>query len=220
MIQDGHGAEINTIIKYNNKIQVKKYIYIHYKMERVGTRAQVMHGNAKQTAGGLKKKDLKYNKQGKIVSKKMSQRAKKEKRLQKAGYTTKKGQFGAFKMRGGGGARVKIYFIAKRKALFLIKLARPHDIYVNLEILEQARKNGSDILQEYDKYMKGEIYSEELLKNLTKPEPVEKFVKDENIFETSILLNPYPENVLSNNVLEETFVLVEQNSNQNPQGNF
>ena len=194
-------------------------------MERVGTRAQVMHGNAKQTAGGLKKKDLKYNKQGKIVSKKMSQRAKKEKRLQKAGYTTKKGQFGAFKMRGGDGARVKIYFIADRKALFLIKIARPRDIYVNLEILEQARRNGSGILQEYEKYMKGEINSEELLQNLTKPEPVEKFVDDEYIFktgikDTSILLNPYPENVHSNKVLEETFDLVEQNSNQNPQGNF
>ena len=64
-------------------------------MQRVGSRAQVMHGNAKMTGGGLRKKDLKYNKQGKIVSKKMSQRAKKEKRLQKAGYTTVKGQFGA-----------------------------------------------------------------------------------------------------------------------------
>ena len=70
--------------------------------QRVGSRAQVMHGNAKQTGGGLKKKDLKYNKQGKIVSKKMSTMAKKEKRLQKAGYTTKKGQFGAVRtMRGG-----------------------------------------------------------------------------------------------------------------------
>ena len=55
-------------------------------MQRIGSRAQVMHGNAKMTGGGLRKKDLKYNKQGKIVSKKMSQRAKKEKRLQKAGY--------------------------------------------------------------------------------------------------------------------------------------
>ena len=73
--------------------------------QRVGSRAQVMHGNAKMTGGGLKKKDLKYNKQGKIVSKKMSQRAKKEKRLQKAGYTTIKGQFGAVRsMRGGAGA--------------------------------------------------------------------------------------------------------------------
>ena len=53
---------------------------------------------------GLKKKDLKYNKQGKIVSKKMSAMAKKEKRLQKAGYITKKGQFGAVRsMRGGSG---------------------------------------------------------------------------------------------------------------------
>tara|TARA_B100000963_G_scaffold361483_1_gene397151 strand:- start:52 stop:1692 length:1641 start_codon:yes stop_codon:yes gene_type:complete len=50
-------------------------------MQRVGSRAQVMHGNAKMTGGGLKKKDLKYNKQGRIVSKKMSQRAKKEKEV-------------------------------------------------------------------------------------------------------------------------------------------
>ena len=61
-----------------------------------------MHGNAKMTGGGLRKKDLKYNKQGKIVSKKMSQRAKKEKRLQKAGYITKKGQFGIVRSMKGG----------------------------------------------------------------------------------------------------------------------
>ena len=70
-------------------------------MQRIGSRAQVMHGNAKMTGGGLRKKDLKYNKHGKIVSKKMSQRAKKEKRLQKAGYITKKGQFGAINIEGG-----------------------------------------------------------------------------------------------------------------------
>ena len=81
-------------------------------MQRIGSRAQVMHGNAKQTGGGLKKKDLKYNKQGKIVSKKMSTRAKKEKRLQKAGYITKKGGFKLFKkQRGGVGER----FIHNRK---------------------------------------------------------------------------------------------------------
>jgi hypothetical protein len=76
---------------------------------RVGTRSQVMHGNAKMTGGGLKKKDLKYNKQGKIVSKKMSAMAKKEKRLQKAGYTTKKGQFGAVKIMKGGDIWPNIY---------------------------------------------------------------------------------------------------------------
>jgi hypothetical protein len=70
--------------------------------QRVGSRAQVMHGNAKQTGGGLKKKDLKYNKQGKIVSKKMSAMAKKEKRLQKAGWVTQKGVFGAVRTMKGG----------------------------------------------------------------------------------------------------------------------
>jgi len=62
---------------------------------RTGTRAQVMNGSALQTPGGLKKKDLKYNKNGRIVSKKQSARAKKENRLVRAGYVTEKGKFGA-----------------------------------------------------------------------------------------------------------------------------
>ena len=84
-------------------------------MQSVGSRAQVMHGNAKMTGGGLKKKDLKYNNQGKIVSKKMSTRAKKEKRLQKAGYTTKKGQFGAVRTMRGGAESNGRYLITKIK---------------------------------------------------------------------------------------------------------
>ena len=40
-----------------------------------GSRAQVYHGNAMQTAGGLKKKDLKM-KDGEIVSKKKAKDAK------------------------------------------------------------------------------------------------------------------------------------------------
>ena len=67
------------------------------KLKRVGSRAQVWHGNAKQTSGGLKKKDLKKNKWGRIVSRKQSERAKKENRLGKAGYTAVKGKFGARK---------------------------------------------------------------------------------------------------------------------------
>jgi hypothetical protein len=47
--------------------------------QKIGSRAQVMHGTAKMTGGGLKKKDLKYNKHGKIVSKKLSAIAKREK---------------------------------------------------------------------------------------------------------------------------------------------
>ena len=41
-------------------------------MKAVGSRAQVMHGTADHTAGGLKKSDLKMNKWGRIVSRKKS----------------------------------------------------------------------------------------------------------------------------------------------------
>ena len=69
-------------------------------MLKIGSRAQVMHGNAKMTGGGLKKKDLKYNKHGKIVSKKASRAAKKSKNLIRSGYITKKGVFGSIKKGG------------------------------------------------------------------------------------------------------------------------
>jgi hypothetical protein len=61
----------------------------------VGSRAMVMHGNAYKTAGNLTAKHLMRNKQGQIVSRKKSRAAKKEKRLEKAGYFTKKGKFGS-----------------------------------------------------------------------------------------------------------------------------
>jgi hypothetical protein len=38
-----------------------------------GSRAQVMHGTAEKTSGGLTKSDLQYNKYGRIVSKKRAQ---------------------------------------------------------------------------------------------------------------------------------------------------
>ncbi len=71
------------------------------KIKAVGTRAEVMHGTARHTSGGLTKKDLKYNKQGRIVSVKMSNRAKKEKRLEKAGFKPTKGKFKLFKKSDG-----------------------------------------------------------------------------------------------------------------------
>ena len=63
----------------------------------IGTRAQVWHGTAYKTTGGLTKKDLIQNKAGRIVSKAKHFTAKKEKRLVKAGYFTKKGKFGFVK---------------------------------------------------------------------------------------------------------------------------
>jgi hypothetical protein len=63
-----------------------------------GSRAQVMHGTAKKTSGGLTKSDLKYNKQGRIVSKKKSALAKKaiKKQLFDKGYKPVKGEFVLF----------------------------------------------------------------------------------------------------------------------------
>ena len=63
-----------------------------------GSRAQVMNGTAYKTPGGLTKDKLLMNKWGRIVSRKKHGTAKKEKRLEKAGYKTKKGKFGSFKV--------------------------------------------------------------------------------------------------------------------------
>ena len=63
----------------------------------VGTKAQVWHGTAKHTSGGLTKKDLMRHK-GKIVSRrKHAAGLKAIKRLRKLGYTAKKGKFTLFK---------------------------------------------------------------------------------------------------------------------------
>jgi hypothetical protein len=76
-----------------------KYV-IHGKKYEIlcGSRAQVVHGTAYKTSGGLIKDNLLQNKNGRIVSRKKHNTAKKEKRLIKAGYGTKKGHFGAVKM--------------------------------------------------------------------------------------------------------------------------
>jgi hypothetical protein len=64
-------------------------------MLREGTRAQVWHGTAKQTSGGLTKDKLFKDKNGRIRSKAASANAKRNNNLVKAGWVTKKGQFGA-----------------------------------------------------------------------------------------------------------------------------
>ena len=46
-----------------------------------GSRAKVMNGTCRETTGGLKKKDLKYNDNGKIVSKRASEKARLNKNL-------------------------------------------------------------------------------------------------------------------------------------------
>ena len=65
--------------------------------ELFGSRIQVWNGTAYKTEGLLTKKDLIMNKHRRIVSIKKHKTAKKEKRLEKAGYFTRKGTFGAIK---------------------------------------------------------------------------------------------------------------------------
>ena len=62
--------------------------------QTVGTRAQVWHGTAKHTSGNLTKSQLMMNKHGRIVSRRKHNTAKRENRLVKAGFLTKKGHFG------------------------------------------------------------------------------------------------------------------------------
>lgn len=63
----------------------------------IGSRAEVWHGTAKHTSGGLRKTHLMKNKSGRIVSRKKHLSAKRDNRLVKAGYKTKKGHFGFVK---------------------------------------------------------------------------------------------------------------------------
>ena len=68
------------------------------KMKAVGSRAEVWHGKARHTSGGLTKAKLMKNKHGRIVSKKQHERGKQlVKKLRKLGYVTKKGVFGVHK---------------------------------------------------------------------------------------------------------------------------
>lgn len=64
---------------------------------KVGSKAQVFHGTAERTAGGLTKSDLLLNKRGHIVSRKQMEAGKKAfKRLEALGYKPKKGVFKLF----------------------------------------------------------------------------------------------------------------------------
>jgi hypothetical protein len=65
--------------------------------ELFGSRQQVWNGTAYKTAGELCKSELMMNKWGRIVSVKKHATAKKEKRLEKAGYFAEKGKFGFVK---------------------------------------------------------------------------------------------------------------------------
>ena len=65
--------------------------------ELFGSREQVHNGTAYKTKAGLTKDDILMNKWGRLVSAKKHATAKKEMRLEKHGYSAKKGKFGYVK---------------------------------------------------------------------------------------------------------------------------
>ena len=68
------------------------------KVRASGSKAQVWHGTAKHTPGGLTRKDLMKTKKGRIVSrKKHSIGLRRIKTLRKLGFKAKKGTFKLFK---------------------------------------------------------------------------------------------------------------------------
>ena len=76
-----------------------KYVVSGHNFEILcGSRAQVWHGTAYKTSGGLTKTHLMMNKHGRVVSRAKHSTAKRENRLVKAGYGTKKGKFGFVKL--------------------------------------------------------------------------------------------------------------------------
>lgn len=79
----------------------------------VGSKAEVFHGKAKHTSGGLTRKDLMRTKAGRIVSRKKHAAGKKAiQRLFKLGFKPKKGAFSLF----GKSATRKAGRKASRKA--------------------------------------------------------------------------------------------------------
>jgi hypothetical protein len=75
-------------------------------MMTVGSKAQVFHGTAKHTSGGLTKKDLVQNKHGRIVSRRKMMAGKKAlKFLTRKGYKARKGSFKLFKKHSRKGSR-------------------------------------------------------------------------------------------------------------------
>ena len=103
----------------------------------IGSRAQVWHGNAYRTSGGLKKSDLKKNKNGEIVSKKASAAAKRSDNLVKAGWVTKKGVFGSTKSKS-----------PKRRRS---KSPKRHTRHVHVTRTSLKRKKKSPILHKHPK---------------------------------------------------------------------
>lgn len=109
----------------------------------IGSRAEVWHGSAKKTSGGLTKSHLMKNKSGRIVSRKKHFSAKKDNRLVKAGFKTKKGHFGFIKT----GSKKRGHRHGKK-----MRGGMPHNISSAMDLSEDLGSKGpmgTAALQEY-----------------------------------------------------------------------
>lgn len=104
----------------------------------IGSRAEVWHGSAKKTSGGLTKSHLMKNKSGRIVSRKKHFSAKKDNRLVKAGFKTRKGHFGFIKT----GSKKRGHGKKMRGGM-------PHNISSAMDLSEDLQSLGTAGLQEY-----------------------------------------------------------------------
>jgi hypothetical protein len=147
-------------------------------MATVGTRAQVMHGTAIKTSGGLTSKDLKYNKSGNIVSKRVSALAKQQQKLKKAGYTTVKGQFGAVKIGSKhmkGGDKEYLLTILKDETEKPVKITLTSTKFMNSNITGNGRTTFIYKDNISSGYFKKTSDIEKRIKN------IENFFKEKNI---------------------------------------
>jgi hypothetical protein len=109
----------------------------------VGSKAQVYHGTAKRTAGGLVKADLMQTDKGRIVSKKAHAAGLVAiKRLRNAGYVAKKGEFKLFSKKSGS-KKASVKGAVKTRAMTLANHKKAHNRAVKAWETRRAKKNGS-----------------------------------------------------------------------------
>jgi hypothetical protein len=126
----------------------------------IGSRPQVWHGTAKKTPGGLTKADLMMNKHGRIVSRAKHSSAKKEMRLLKHGYGTKKGKFGYVKIgkkgskRMRGGYSMNALMPANASGSYMIKDVVPQKFSPLDYALEGGRRRRGRSMRK-SRYMRG-----------------------------------------------------------------
>ena len=108
----------------------------------VGSRLEVRNKTAHHTTGGLTAKDLYYNKKtGRIVSLKKHKTAKKEQRLRKYGYGSKKGKFGYVLLKGHHMKSHK----KSRKSRKSRKTRRHRGGYAGASVLSPANFDGAGV---------------------------------------------------------------------------